>query len=132
MLDKAWKACYDESSNGFVQNHTPSEIHHYKWGAVIMRFVMSSVSKQSVKDRVLAFLAKPEGYNTLSAAQMKARFGVTNPSSLVSRLRNEGYAIYRNTRKRGDGSTVGIYRLGTHSASMLDRLSARGISPRTV
>lgn len=80
---------------------------------------MTSARKVSAKARMLAFLQKQTGYNTFSAAQASARFGVTNVSAVISKLRKDGHAIYLNTRKRGDGSKVGIYRLGTPTRAMI-------------
>ena len=91
---------------------------------------MNTRSKVTTTQKVLRFLSKKTGNNTLSASQMRARFGVKNTSSLVSRLRNQGYAIYLNPRKRSDGTKVGVYRLGTPSASMLERFYDRGIEPK--
>lgn len=84
----------------------------------------------SAKSRILAFLSKTSGYNTLSVAQARARFGVKNVSGIVNQLRNEGYAIYTNTRKRGDGSAVSVYRLGRPSAHFAAECRAAGITPK--
>jgi len=81
----------------------------------------------STKSRVLSFLKKTSGRNTFSAAQARNYFGIQNVAPVVTALRNEGHAIYLNTRKRADGSTVKVYRLGTPSASFIDRCYARGI-----
>lgn len=82
---------------------------------------MSSGRKVSAKARMLAFLQKRNGYNTFSTAQAVNYFGVSpsTVSATISALRNDGYAIYLNPRKRGDGSAVGIYRLGTPKQSVL-------------
>jgi hypothetical protein len=68
---------------------------------------------------MLAFLQKQTGYNTFSAAQATARFGVTNVSAVISSLRKDGHAIYLNPRKRADGSKVNVYRLGTPTKAMI-------------
>jgi len=83
--------------------------------------------KSSLKSRVLSFLQKTSGRNTFSAAQAVNYFGTTNISATISTLRNEGYAIYLNTRRRADGSAVKVYRLGTPSMAFVDRCDARGV-----
>lgn len=83
--------------------------------------------KSSAKSRILAFLQKSEGYNTFSVAQARNYFGIRNVRAAVNALRNEGHAIYLNTRKRADGSTVKVYRLGTPSMSFIDRCDERGV-----
>lgn len=67
----------------------------------------------AVKDRMLAFLQKTEGYNTFSVAQARRRFGVENVSARISELRQEGYPIYTNIVRTKDGEKVAMYRLGT-------------------
>lgn len=89
-----------------------------------------SNSVVSAKDRILAFLTKTDGYNTLSTAQAQARFGITNVSARIAELRAEGYAIYTNTRRRGNGSKVAVYRLGTPSATFRSQCRAMGVSAK--
>lgn len=77
------------------------------------------MSKLSAKQRILNFLTKREGYNTLSVAQARARFGIQNVSARIDELRQEGHCIYTNTKTRSDGSKVSVYRLGTPTKSMV-------------
>lgn len=84
----------------------------------------------SAKSKVLAFLQKTTGYNTLSVKQAEARFGILNVSAVVAQLRAEGHAIYTNRKHRGDGSPVAIYRLGRPSASFSSRCWDRGVEPK--
>lgn len=67
----------------------------------------------STKSKVLAYLSKDSAYNTLTAAKMQSLFGVSNPSATINELRNEGHAIYLNTRVLSNGEKVSFYRLGT-------------------
>jgi predicted transcriptional regulator len=85
------------------------------------------MSNVSAKSRILAFLSKSTGYNTLSVKQAQARFGIQNVSAVISQLRAEGYAIYTNTKHRGDGSPVAIYRLGRPSAAFTEQMRMRGV-----
>ena len=88
----------------------------------------------SVKDRILAYLSKPwwAGWNTLSVAQARARFGIENVAARIHELREDGYPIYTNMRRRSDGSKVAVYRLGTPSRSMKAAARARGIRLKKV
>lgn len=88
------------------------------------------MSNVSAKSRILAFLSKTTGYNTLSVKQAQARFGIKNVSTVINSLRNEGYAIYTNTKKRGDGTPVSVYRLGRPSASFIQACTVVGITPK--
>jgi len=88
--------------------------------------------KMSAKQRLLNFLSKKDGYNTLSVAQARARFGIQNVAARISELRQEGYAIYTNMKTRGDGSKVAVYRLGTPSKSFKAQCRASGVRPQAV
>jgi hypothetical protein len=46
-------------------------------------------------------------------------FGVGNPSATINELRNEGHAIYLNTRINSNGKKVSFYRLGTPTKRMV-------------
>jgi hypothetical protein len=84
--------------------------------------------KLSAKQRILNFLSKKQGYNTLSVAQARARFGVQNVSARIEELRQEGHCIYTNTKRRADGSKVSVYRLGTPTRSMVRAAIKGGFS----
>jgi len=73
----------------------------------------------SAKQKILNFLSKSEGYNTLTVAQARARFGIQNVSARVDELRQEGHCIYTNTVRRGDGTKVRAYRMGKPTKSMV-------------
>ena len=53
---------------------------------------------KSAKQKILAYLSKTDGYNTLTVRQARARFGITNVSARIDELRKDGYAIYTNTK----------------------------------
>ena len=76
------------------------------------------MSKLSAKEKMLAALSKKEGYNTFTVAQARHRFGVTNVAARISELRQDGHAIYLNTRKLEDGRKISFYRLGTPTKRM--------------
>jgi hypothetical protein len=73
----------------------------------------------STKSKVLAYLSKEGSYNTLTANKMQSVFGVANPSATINELRNEGHAIYLNTRINASGNKVAFYRLGTPTKRMV-------------
>lgn len=78
----------------------------------------------SAKQKVLSYLSKSEGYNTLTPTKMQSMFGVANPSATINDLRKEGHAIYLNSRINSNGDKVSFYRLGTPTK----RIVAQGIA----
>lgn len=84
--------------------------------------------KQSAKTRILNYLSKTEGYNTLSVAQARARFGIQNVAARIDELRQDGHCIYTNTKRRADGSKVSVYRLGTPTKAMVRAALKAGYS----
>lgn len=85
-------------------------------------------TKLSAKSKILNYLTKSEGYNTLSVAQARARFGITNVSARIDELRQEGNVIYTNTKTRGDGTKVSVYRMGTPTKAMVRAALKTGYS----
>ena len=73
----------------------------------------------SAKSKILSYLSKTDGYNTLTANKMQSVFGVANPSATVNELRNEGHAIYHNSRVNANGEKVSFYRLGQPTKRMV-------------
>jgi predicted transcriptional regulator len=84
--------------------------------------------KLSAKEKILKFLSKTDGYNTLTVAQAQARFGIQNVSARIEELRNEGHVIYTNMKTRGDGSKVASYRLGKPTKALVRAAYAAGFS----
>jgi hypothetical protein len=80
---------------------------------------MSKRQSNSVKSKILAYLSKDSAYNTLTAAKMQSVFGVANPSATINELRNDGHAIYLNTRINSNGDKVSFYRLGSPTKRMV-------------
>ena len=73
----------------------------------------------TAKQKVLNYLSKDSDYNTLTAQKMQSVFGVANPSATINELRNEGHAIYLNSRVNANGEKVSFYRLGTPTKRMV-------------
>jgi hypothetical protein len=86
------------------------------------------MTKLSAKQKMLNFLSKSEGYNTLTTAQARARFGITNVAARIDELRQEGNVIYTNTKTRGDGSKVASYRMGKPTKAMVRTALKAGYS----
>lgn len=55
----------------------------------------------------------------VSASEATKRFGIKNISAEVSRIRQNGYAVYRNTRKAGNGVVVTEYQIGKPSRKLI-------------
>lgn len=56
---------------------------------------------------------------TLTQSTATKRFGVGNLRAEVSRIRQNGYAVYANTRKAGNGVQVTEYVLGQPSRKIV-------------
>ena len=68
-------------------------------------------------ERLVEALTKGE---KLTAAQIKARFGIANPTATVSDLRlNGGFAIYANQHTDTKGRVSTKYRLGKPSRAVV-------------
>jgi hypothetical protein len=66
-----------------------------------------------------AFKAMVLNGETLTPAEAKKRFGIGNLSAEASRIRQEGFAIYANSRKAGNGVTVTEYVHGKPSRKVV-------------
>jgi len=55
----------------------------------------------------------------VTPAQATKRFGIKNISAEVSRIRQNGYAVYTNTRTAGNGVTVTEYVMGKPSRKIV-------------
>jgi hypothetical protein len=55
----------------------------------------------------------------ISASQATKRFGIKNVSAEVSRIRQNGFAVYADQRVAGNGVRVTEYRLGTPSRRLI-------------
>jgi hypothetical protein len=82
----------------------------------------------SAKAKILSYLSKTDGYNTLTTAQARARFGISNVAARIDELRQEGNVIYTNTKTRGDGSKVQSYRLGKPTKALVRAAFSAGYS----
>jgi len=73
----------------------------------------------SAKDKILKYLSKEGPYNTLTVAQAKSRFGISNVGARIEELRAEGHCIYTNKKTLSDGRTITFYRLGKPTREMV-------------
>jgi hypothetical protein len=77
----------------------------------------TQVNYETKSGKLLAALQNGE---QLTEAQIRARYGIANPTATVSALRLEGgYSIYGNQVKNSEGKTVTKYRLGTPSRRVI-------------
>jgi hypothetical protein len=78
-------------------------------------YIMTTTSKTA---RVLNALMAGE---TLTPAQITARFGAANPHDVVYKLRRQGYAVYLNKGTLGSRGRrkADAYRLGTPSREVV-------------
>ena len=86
------------------------------------------MTKLSAKQRMLNALSKPEGYNTFTVEQARRRFGIQNVSARIDELRKEGNVIYTNTKKRADGTSFNVYRMGKPTKALVKAALAAGYS----
>ena len=56
---------------------------------------------------------------TVTASQAEKRFGIKNISAEASRIRANGYAVYSNSRRAGNGVQVTEYALGKPSRKVV-------------
>ena len=64
------------------------------------------------------FTALKSGEKVTASAAEK-RFGIKNISAEVSRIRQNGYAVYANNRKAGNGVQVTEYEIGKPSRALV-------------
>jgi len=81
-----------------------------------MTNVTAITASKTQTQRVLDALLAGE---KLTAKQIAARFDIASPHKIVSNLRFEGYAIYRNEHTDTKGRVKHKYRLGTPSRSLI-------------
>ena len=61
------------------------------------------MTKVTAKSRILSYLGKGSGRNTLTVNQAQVKFGITNVSARIHELRCEGYEIDTKRVRRSDG-----------------------------
>ena len=65
------------------------------------------------------FLSALQTGESLSPAQIRARFGLANPKATVTDLRFQGHAIYTNSKRNSKGESVTVYRMGKPSRAVV-------------
>ena len=78
--------------------------------------VTATTASKTQSQRVLDALLNGE---KLTAKQIAAHFDIASPHKVVSLLRFEGYAIYRNKHTDTKGRVKHKYRLGAPSRSLI-------------
>ena len=74
------------------------------------------LNKTTKQSKLLEAFQKGE---QLTAAQIKQRFGIANPTATISVIRQRGYAVYANERVAGNNVKVTEYRHGEASRKMV-------------
>ena len=64
-------------------------------------------------------LAALQNGESLTEAQIRARFGLKNPRATVSDLRYSGFAVYANQHKDTKGRVTTKYRIGRPSRAVV-------------
>jgi hypothetical protein len=77
---------------------------------------MKMINKETKAFKLFTALYNGE---TVTASQAEKRFGIKNISAEVSRVRQNGYAVYANTRKAGNGIQVTEYVMGKPSRKIV-------------
>ena len=77
---------------------------------------MKRISKDTKTFKVFQALYNGE---KLTASQAQKQYGVKNISAEVSRIKQNGYAIYSRTRVAGNGVTVREYEMGQPSREIV-------------
>ena len=83
---------------------------------IFKRKIKMNVTTETKSSKLLATLKSGE---SLTEAQIRARFGLKNPRATVSALRFQGYAIYANQHTDTKGRETTKYRLGTPSRAVV-------------
>lgn len=78
----------------------------------------------NVKYDMINVLYGTGAYNTFTVAQARARFGITNVAARIHELRQDGFAIYTNTKTLENGRTISYYRAGRPSQRFVRNLDA--------
>ena len=77
---------------------------------------MKFISKETKTYKLFNALYNGE---KVTGAQAEKRFGIKNISAEVSRIKQNGYAIYTRTRVAGNGVTVTEYEMGNASREII-------------
>jgi hypothetical protein len=77
---------------------------------------MKQLNKETKAFKLLQALKNGD---VLTQAQAEKRFGIKNISAEASRLRQNGHAVYSNSRKAGNGVQVTEYVLGRPSRKIV-------------
>jgi hypothetical protein len=71
-------------------------------------------------------LSKLESGSALTTEQIKTKFNIVNPSSVICKLRSEGHCIYTNQTILKTGKAAVKYSLGTPSKAMVAAAASAG------
>jgi hypothetical protein len=72
--------------------------------------------KTTKKQRLFAALKQGQ---RLTPAQITKQFGIANPRAEVTRIRQDGFAVYANSRRAANGRVVTEYVMGPASRKIV-------------
>lgn len=71
---------------------------------------MTKTTTTTAKDRLLGYLSR-NANATLTVAQARSRFRISNPRARISELRDDGHNIRTTMRRGKDGVARAVYSL---------------------
>ena len=75
-----------------------------------------TIKKESKTHKLFSAMKSGE---KVSASEAQKRFGIKNISAEASRIRQNGYAVYSNSRTAGNGVMVTEYEMGKPSREIV-------------
>lgn len=75
------------------------------------------MTKTSQANAMLTYLSRKPGTNTLTVAQAKSRFGISNPTARIAELRESGHKIVTTMRRGKDGVSRAVYALASKATA---------------
>jgi len=75
------------------------------------------MTKTSQATTMLTYLSRNPGTSTLTVAQAKSRFGISNPTARIAELRESGHKIVTTMRRGKDGVARAVYALDSKNTA---------------
>ena len=98
-----------------MRNHVLYLYHAVQIANYLERYQMKFINPETKTFKVFSALQSGKALTASQASKM----GVKNLSAEVSRIRSNGFAVYTNSRKAGNGVQVTEYVLGKPSRKLV-------------
>ena len=98
-----------------MRNHVLYSYHAVQIANYLERYQMKFINPETKTFKVFSALQSGKALTASQASKM----GVKNLSAEVSRIRSNGFAVYTNSRKAGNGVQVTEYVLGKPSRKLV-------------